>query len=200
MSTTQVEPLSEQRLRFIKAHQAAFEVEPLYPLEIFEDFVVRLAENCTIETSCKIESEYLIASRFMLFFFTNFEENLTRTLTFFDQIGSRADVNIDYSLLDLFLEGGLDFDKVKSLSNGVDLRRNLADSSLKMHLKLSNYPEKIKKALDLYGDRSDPLISFFLPLVSLIGFDFYFDGHLFCAPFRQPVYLVLDCPKRMLLP
>ena len=60
--------LKEQRLQFIRNHQQAFDVEPIYPLRLFEDFVMGVEGDCTIEASCKIELDKLIASRFLLFF------------------------------------------------------------------------------------------------------------------------------------
>jgi LynF/TruF/PatF family peptide O-prenyltransferase len=55
-SAIQTTSLSDQRLRFIKAHRQAFEVEPsLYPLEIFEDFIAKLDDNSvsSLEASAK---------------------------------------------------------------------------------------------------------------------------------------------------
>ena len=37
------------------------------------------------------------------------------------------------------------FSKITVFSTGIDLRTNLADSSLKMHIRLKDYPEKIRK-------------------------------------------------------
>ena len=64
----QKDKLKEQKLQFIRNHQQAFDVEAIYPLRLFEDFVVGVEENCAIEASCKIELDRLIASRFVLFF------------------------------------------------------------------------------------------------------------------------------------
>ncbi len=60
--------LKEQTLQFIRNHQQAFDVEPVYPLRLFEDFVMEVEGDCSIEASCKIELDKLIASRFMLLF------------------------------------------------------------------------------------------------------------------------------------
>jgi LynF/TruF/PatF family peptide O-prenyltransferase len=60
--------IKDQRLQFIRNHQQAFDVEPIYSLRLFEDFVMEVEGNCYIEASCKIELDKLIASRFMLFF------------------------------------------------------------------------------------------------------------------------------------
>ncbi|NER99687.1 MAG: anacyclamide synthesis protein AcyF, partial [Symploca sp. SIO1B1] len=49
------EKLKEQRLNFIRTHQEAFDVDPIYPLQLFEDFVMGVAGDCTLEASCKVE-------------------------------------------------------------------------------------------------------------------------------------------------
>jgi Family of unknown function (DUF5838) len=64
----QKDRLKEQKLQFIRNHQQAFDVEPIYPLPLFEDFVMSVEGDCSLEVSCKIESDKLIASRFLLFF------------------------------------------------------------------------------------------------------------------------------------
>ena len=174
--------LKEQRIQFIRNHQQAFEVEPIYPLRLFEDFVMSVEGNCELEASCKIELDKLIASRFLLFFKDKSQEwqkCLTQSLTFFKQVESRVGVQLDYSLLQQFLNQ-FDFGKVKTLTTGLDLRKTLAESSLKIHFRIEDYPEKLATALSLSGDS----VSFLkeLPSYSLnklipqIGFDFYFDG------------------------
>jgi LynF/TruF/PatF family peptide O-prenyltransferase len=168
--------LRDRRLHFISNHRAAFEVEPLYPLEIFDNFVANFDGDCTIEASCKIESDKLIAGRFLIFFLEQFEERLGKILDIFRQVESRADVQINYDLLHKFFGKSFDFSKVKRLTTGVDLRNNLADSSLKMHIVLESYPEKVDTALALDGNTSASLRSIELESVSLIGFDFYLNG------------------------
>jgi LynF/TruF/PatF family peptide O-prenyltransferase len=98
--------LKEQRIQFIRNHQQAFDVEPSYPLRLFEDFVMEVEGNCDIEASCKIELDKLIASRFMLFFKDQSQEwqkCLAQSLAFFQQVENRVGVQLDYSLLQKFL-------------------------------------------------------------------------------------------------
>lgn len=169
--------LKEQRLQFIRNHQQAFDVEPIYPLRLFEDFVMGVEGDCTIEASCKIELDKLIASRFMLFFRDQAQEwqnYLAQSLAFFRQVENRVGVKLDYSLLQQFLGLNFNFSKITVFSTGIDLRTNLADSSLKMHIRLKDYPEKINQALLLTSD-SDDLIAV-RDFLSIVGFDFYFDG------------------------
>ncbi|MFM7353798.1 MAG: DUF5838 family protein, partial [Microcystis aeruginosa] len=179
----QKKSLKEQRLQFIRNHQQAFDVEPIYPLRLFEDFVMGVEGDCTLEASCKIELDKLIASRFLLFFKDKAQEwqkYLAQSLAFFQQVENRVGVQLDYSLLQRFLGDNFDFSKLEVLSAGIDLRTNLADSSVKMHTRIKEYPEKLGTALRLSGDG----VSFLkeLPsysinkLIPQIGFDFYFDG------------------------
>lgn len=168
--------LKEQKLRFMRAHQEAFVVEPWYPLQLFEEFVSQIDAEVEMEASCKIEGDQLLAARFLIFFSEQFKKRLAHILGFFLQVESRADVQINCDLLHQFLGKSFDFSKVKRLSTGVDLRRNLADSSLKMHIVLDNYPEKVDAALALYGDHSTALREIARQTVSLIGLDFYLDG------------------------
>lgn len=170
--------LKEQRLQFIRNHQQAFDVEPIYPLRLFEDFVISVEGDCTIEASCKIELDKLIASRFMLFFkdqAQEWEKYLTQSLAFFKQVENRVGVQLDYSLLQQFLGDNFDFSKLEVLSCGLDLRANLADSSLKMHIRIKDHPEKLKTAFTLSDGAADS--NYLSGFVNLIGFDFYFNGN-----------------------
>jgi LynF/TruF/PatF family peptide O-prenyltransferase len=93
--------LKEQKLQFIRNHQQAFDVEPIYPLPLFEDFVMSVEGDCSLEASCKIESDKLIASRFLLFFkdkAQQWQKYLYQSLTFFSQVETQVGVQIDYSL------------------------------------------------------------------------------------------------------
>jgi LynF/TruF/PatF family peptide O-prenyltransferase len=179
-SAIQTTSLSDQRLRFIKAHRQAFEVEPsLYPLEIFEDFIAKLDDNSvsSLEASCKIEADKLLAARFLAFINPPFESSLAQALKFYRQVENRVGVRLNYDLLEQFIGKSFDFSKVRRFTVGVDLRQNLADSSLKMHIVLDNYPEKVATALALDGNHySDALRWIALQTVSLVGFDFYLDG------------------------
>ncbi|MEO1376279.1 MAG: DUF5838 family protein [Cyanobacteria bacterium J06635_10] len=178
MIVTQIKDdrLKEQKLQFIRTHQEAFDVQPIYRLRLFEEFVTEAEGDCIIEASCKVELDKLIASRLVLFFqdkAKNWKEYLNQSLAFFRQVESRVGVRLNYSLLQQFLGHNFDFSKVQVISAGIDLRGNLAESNLKMHIRIEDYPEKLKTAFSLSDGASDNYLSNF---VSLIGFDFYFNG------------------------
>ncbi|MDB9513174.1 DUF5838 family protein [Kamptonema animale CS-326] len=188
----------EQKLHFINAHRQAFDVEPLYPLDIFQDFITKIDGIDTIEASCKIEADKLQAARLYAFSSQEIERKLTEFLTFFRQVESRVDVQLNYDLLEKFLGKSFDFSKVTRISTGVDLRQNIPDSSLKIHIRLDDHPEKLKKiieaALILDGNSSIAQRWIALQTVHLIGFDFYLNGRseieLYCEltekQFQQP--------------
>jgi LynF/TruF/PatF family peptide O-prenyltransferase len=173
----QKDRIKEQKLQFIRNHQQAFDVEPIYPLPLFEDFVMSVEGDCNIEASCKIESDKLIASRFLLFFkdkSQQWQKYLHQSLAFFSQVETQVGVQIDYSLLHKFLGYNFDFSKITVLSAGIDLRNNFSESSLKMHIRIKDYPEKLETAFALSDNTAN---SHYLGnFVSLIGFDYYFNG------------------------
>jgi LynF/TruF/PatF family peptide O-prenyltransferase len=179
-SIIQTRLLSDQRLYFIKAHLQAFEVDPsVYPLKIFEDFIAKLDDDCvfSIEASCKIEADKLLAGRFLVFLRPPFESSLAQTLKFYNQVESLVGVQINLDLFQKFLGKSFDFSKVFRSTLGIDLRENLADSSLKMHIMLNDYPEKIETALALDGNCDlDKFPWIDMQKVNLVGFDFYLDG------------------------
>lgn len=176
--------LKEQRLQFIRNHQQAFDVEPIYPLRLFEDFVMGVEGNCTLEASCKIELDKLIASRF-LFFFKDPEQDwpsyLSQGLSFFKQVENRVGVQLDYSLLQAFLGTDFDFSHVRTFTTGIDLRReSLTESSVKIHFRIEDYIAKVQTAIILSGCEvgflEDFPKQFLARYIPQIGFDFYFDG------------------------
>lgn len=178
------ERLKEQRIQFIRAHQQAFDVEPIYPLPLFEDFVRSVDGDCTIEASCKVELDKLVASRFLVFFKDPAQEwssYLQQGLSFFHEVETRVGVRLDYSLLWTFLGSDFDFSRVKTFTTGIDLRREaLAESSVKIHFRIEDYLDRVNQAISLsegdfglLADFPKPLLAQYIPQ---IGFDFYFDG------------------------
>lgn len=169
---------SDEKLHYIGAHQAAFEGEPFYPLEIFE----RLAEETEgglIESSCKVKKDRIYPVRFNLNFFGAEKriENFNRTLDFFHEAESRADVKLDWELLQKFFNPTFDFSKVEGLQTAVDLRSEIAQSRLKLVVRIKDYPEKIEHALALHSDSdTEEFRKLLLYSCLVIGFDFYLDG------------------------
>jgi LynF/TruF/PatF family peptide O-prenyltransferase len=180
----QKDRLKEQKLRFIHNHQQAFDVEPIYPLPLFEDFVMSVEGDCTIEASCKVELDKLIASRFLFFFKDQAQDwpsYLSQGLSFFKQVEKRVGVQLDYSLLQAFLGTDFDFSRVKTFTTGIDLRReSLAESSVKIHFRIEDYIEKVETAISLsggeFGFLDDFPKKFLARYIPQTGFDFYFDG------------------------
>lgn len=182
--------LREKRLHFIRAHQAAFDVDPVFPLQLFENFAVSIAGNCGTEASCKVELDRLIASRSLLFFDKTAQpsQNLTQALDFFRQVESRVDVTIDYSPLQQFLAFPNCLNKVMPISCGMDLRSNLSESSLKTHFRLDFQDRADLNLIDfalslcsLDSHSLDLLSTFeeYIPkykLIPQVGFDYYLNG------------------------
>ncbi len=73
MRTVEVETINypnlliarEKNLQFLGEHKNAFDLEYLYPLDLFDNLVAQV-EPCRIECSCKIEEDKLDSARFNL--------------------------------------------------------------------------------------------------------------------------------------
>lgn len=196
-STIQRNHLREQRIQFIRAHQQAFDAEPIFPIQLFEEFVGSVEGDCWIEASCKIEFDKLIASRFLFFFIENLIQRsvsgIVQALNFFHQVESRLGVEINYDLLQSFIDRDRCSGTAKLVSCGIDLRSIQSESSLKMHFRLDDEnPAKLGIALELietaialadldsYSLNLLNIFSQFIPknkLIPQIGFDFYLNGH-----------------------
>ncbi|MCC5669243.1 LynF/TruF/PatF family peptide O-prenyltransferase [Nostoc sp. CHAB 5784] len=165
---------------FIAAHEQAFEIENIYALDIFKSFVEtveNITDACLLEASCKVELDRIYPARFFLEFNLKTTEQLKIVIDFFNQINTRIGVEVDYSLIDKFFNGDFDFSRLKEFLVGVDLRRELAESSVDLALTIENYPEKQELAIALNGKDLEADVQMLLVNNLLhIGFDCGFNG------------------------
>ncbi|MEG3898948.1 MULTISPECIES: LynF/TruF/PatF family peptide O-prenyltransferase [unclassified Microcoleus] len=168
---------SQKNLYHINQHKQVFDIDYLYPLDIVEQFVQEQATNWGLECSCKIEKEQLYPIRFNIFSENSIiEQKINSVLNFFQKVGTKANVKLDYQILRKFLGNNFDLSKVTKIVTGVDLRPDFSKSRLKFWLWLDNYPEKLETAISLCGDRED-LRMLYINNYWLVGFDFYLNGH-----------------------
>lgn len=167
---------SHKNLHYMNAHKSVFEVEDLYPLDIFESFVQAQTESA-MDCACKIDKDKLYPARFSLVFYNKqyAEHQVNAAIDFFQQVEGRVGVKLNYQLLQQFLGTGFDFTKVIRNLVGVDARKELADSRVKLFIWIDNYPEKMERAIALCDSNKD------LPMLLvnnqlLVGFDFFLDG------------------------
>ena len=172
--------LREKRLQFIRTHQVAFDVEPLFPLPLFEDLVSELEGSYSLEQSCKIESDILHAGRFLIISNTASDglNLLSRSLKFLDSIENRVGISINRELIHVFLKTNGFPEKVIASTVGIDLRPTIKDSSVKIHIVIDKDSiGLIEKSIYLDGSKySDELTEMLLKDTYMIGFDFFLDG------------------------
>lgn len=165
-----------KNLMYMKAHENIFEIEALYPLELFERFM-QSQTDCSIDCACKIDGDELYPARFSLALYNNqyAEKQIRETIDFFHQVEGRTEVKLNYQQLQHFLGADFDFSKVIRNLVGVDARRELADSRVKLYIWMNDYPEKMATAMAWCDDKKD-LSTLIVNQEFLVGFDFYFDG------------------------
>ncbi|MGH1393111.1 MAG: LynF/TruF/PatF family peptide O-prenyltransferase [Trichormus sp.] len=164
--------ISELNLTHIGKHKRAFEIEDyLFPLEQFEK-LVQVQTDAMIDCACKIDHDTLHAARFTLTWKKPCAKSqINAALDFFNAVAARVEVKLNYQLLHQFLGNDFDFSKVTKILVGVDARREIKDSRLKLFIWIENYLEKIETAISLSGD-SPELRSMLINNNLLIGFDF----------------------------
>lgn len=173
--------LQEQRLQFIRTHRDVFDVNPDFPMPLFEKLVIELEGSCIVEPSCKIEADRLHAGRFLIFSDreNTWHKTLPQALNFLDSIESRVGVKINRNSLLQFLAAHITSGKIMGISTGVDLRPKLEDSSVKIHVMIyENSEELVSTAITLDGGYYPvELVQVLLKDCRTIGFDFFLNGH-----------------------
>ena len=166
---------SEKNLRFFEGHKNAFDIDNIYPLDLFEEFL-KTQEDCIIDCSCKIASDRLYAARFTLSYLSgDFRDKINASLDFFRRVEGQVQATINYQLLQEFLGSSFNFDKIKRVLTGVDARPEVKESRLKLFIWIENYLEKQETAIKLCGDSQD-LRTLMIQNNLLIGFDLCLDG------------------------
>ncbi len=170
-----ISPYDNNNLIYVNEHKRIFQVESLYPLDIFEDFVQK-AKGWGLECSCKVQNNKLYPARFNLFCNRPSVEEFDAVLNFFHQVEARNDVKLGYRLMQQFLGDDFECTKIKQILVGVDLRKELLASRVKFWLVIQDYPEKRETAIALSSTTEElrELISCTSLLV--IGFDFFLNG------------------------
>nr|QGA72590.1 MusF1 [Desmonostoc sp. PCC 7906] len=176
---------SEPYLEYIGKHKRAFDIyEDLYPVKLFEDFVqVEGRQGGMFRCGCNVTKDELSPARFALFFPTqddlqllhNPQQQLEAAFDFFRKVEGRAEVKVNYHLIEKFFGKNPDFRGIYFIAVGVDAQTEIAESRLKLFIHLSNAPDKIESAIALCGD-SPTLRAFLVNNDLLVGFDFYLDG------------------------
>ncbi|HIK06149.1 MAG TPA: LynF/TruF/PatF family peptide O-prenyltransferase [Trichormus sp. M33_DOE_039] len=165
---------SNKNLHYITEHKRAFEIEYLYPLEIFETFADQ-TKNWGLECSCKINQSQLYPTRFNLFRKRPTFGNYHAAFNFLRSMEAQLNLKFDYQLLQQFIGNDLDFSKVIEIIVGVDLRSGLEDSKLKFCYVIQDYPEKLEIAADMaHAAQEWPIL--LGSKITTIGFDFHFNG------------------------
>lgn len=189
----------EKCIQYLRHHFESFEVEPAFPLPLFEQAILKLNSCSVLEPSFKVQGSTLFAGRVTAFTKKDWPLLIRSALNFFDGVESRVEATINRSLLEKFLMLHQDSGKIEGSLMGIDLRPNVKESSLKVHLHLDkqqSVDELVMTAINLDGGYYAPeLTQVLLKDTVLIGFDFFLDGrsavemYTCCAGSKQLSFL-----------
>lgn len=173
--------LREQRLRFMRTHRDAFDVEPKFPLPLFEEAVLEIEGYCGVEPTCHVESDRLFAADFQVANYGHtWPISLTDAAKFLDKVESRIDVKINRQLLDQFASLYIGSRKIENNTIGIDLRPKIQDSLLKIYMHIhpgENNEDLVRTAIAIDGSTySYEVTEVLIRDVVVIGFNLFLDG------------------------
>lgn len=165
----------------MQAHRDAFDVEPSFPIPLFEEAVLAIEGSCGVEPTCNVEGDRLFAGDFQV---SNYGQTWPRSLTdaskFLDKIESRVGVQINRNLLDQFSALYIGSSKIENNTIGIDLRPTLQDSLIKIYMHIhpgESNGDIVMTAIALDGAKySAELTEVLIKDVVVIGFNIFFDG------------------------
>lgn len=188
--------LKNRRLRFIRNHQEAFDVEPTFPLPVFEEIILEIEGSCYVESSCQVEGSRLLAGRHEVGQYPGktWPESLTHAFKFLDKIENRLGVRINRGSLEHFAAAHIGSHKITNNTIGIHLGSKQEDSSVVLYVYIEDEedPEELARtaiALD-GGHYSDELTQVLIRDTKAIAFKLFLDGRsrvdlCTCAP-AQP--------------
>lgn len=174
--------LKNRRLQFIRNHQEVFDVEPTFPLPVFEEAILEIEGSCYVESSCQVEGSRLLAGRHEVGQYPGktWPESLTHAFKFLDKIENRLGVRINRGSLEHFAAAHIGSDKITNNTIGIHLGSKQEDSSVGLYVYIEDEedPEELARtAIALDGDRySDELTQVLIRDTIVIGFELLFDG------------------------
>ncbi|MEG4498108.1 MULTISPECIES: LynF/TruF/PatF family peptide O-prenyltransferase [unclassified Microcoleus] len=174
--------LKDRRLQFIRTHQEAFDVQPTFPLPLFEEIILEIEGSCYVESSCQVEGGRLLAGRHEVCKYPGktWPESLAQAFKLLDKIENRLGVRINRDLFEQFSAAHIGSRKITNNTIGIHLGSKLEDSSAVFYLYIDDEedPEELARtaiALD-GGHYSDELTQVLIRDTKAIAFKLFLDG------------------------
>ncbi|MEQ8756395.1 MAG: LynF/TruF/PatF family peptide O-prenyltransferase [Coleofasciculus sp. G1-WW12-02] len=174
--------LRERRLQFLRTHLDAFEVEPVFPLPIYEEVLLQMEGICGVESTCQVVGNQLFAGCFDVSDIgTDWRLSIDRQLQFFlGKVESRVGIKFNCNLLEQFVGIHRGSSQILDASLGLHRYPHLKDSFVKIcfHLDPKTDPgELVKTAMAIDGScYSLELTQVLLKDTFIIAFNLFFDG------------------------
>ncbi len=137
-------------------------------------FFLESVQNAVLECSFKINKDNLYPWRFHLWFNKNIQDSIPMCLHFIKQYGCNQR-QFDFTKFDTIYGRAGQFD-IKQLVLGVDFRKQIIDSRIKIWFVITGYEESFLDALIGTCDVGDDIRGYTHTPHLLIGFDFCFSG------------------------
>lgn len=162
-------------LRMYEFHKKEFGIHTNAFFSIVEEFLSR-APCSLLECSIKISPESVHPKRIRFGYGqADIQEGLHEIFQFLERISTYRNVDLDRTLLDKVVDGGLDVSKVVAAGVGLDYRQRARSSKVKSYFMVRDYPEKVDQILSLQPP-VDCIRDYLIHDVFMFGIDMHFDG------------------------
>jgi len=155
-------------------HKRTFNIKDTIYLKEFET-LLNASQDYRLECSCKIEGKKIYPVRFNIWYNKGNINNINLIFNFFKKVSKCPGITINYNLIKKVFNKNFNLEKTEQVVIGIDYRREINESRLKMWFIIRNYPEKMKEVLSIHG-YDKKILDLIINDELLFGFDFYFDG------------------------
>ncbi len=170
-------------------HKQQFSLEPSPIFRLLETFAT-VIEPELIEPSVKVSPQGIFPERCNLYYYDlkQLPEIMLEIFRFFEEIEKILGQTLNYSAYEYLIDQGFSLDHCRNVVLGVDLRKDTAQSRVKIYFLLQEGSNQIIKSLYQFGEQSQNVNPLFLKWTTLFGIDFKFDGtnHLKAYPGFPP--------------
>jgi len=162
-------------VRMYEFHKNEFGIYTNAFFNLVEEFLSR-APCSLLECSIKIFPEGVHPKRIRFGYGQeDIQEGLHEIFQFLERISAYRNVDLDRTLLDKIVDGGLDVSRVVAAGVGLDCRQRTRSSKVKCYFMVRDYPEKVDQILSVHPP-VDRIRDYLIHDVVMFGIDMYFDG------------------------
>ena len=187
--------MKSEYIQKYRYHKKIFNIKPSIYLRLFEELLT-ISKGQYLDCSCKLSKKTIDPVRFYIWYYGDFIENLNFIFRFFKRISSCEKVDLNYRLLKKSLNF-ISSKKLRYVVVGVDFRKALKESRVKIYFEMEGCAKKINCAPSSPGF-NDNKLNLYAGLPLQWEVDLYFDGRTKIKIYSQIEMIKSKCVVKKL--